>query len=94
MSEEVEKKRHNMQLDTDTFTKLNKFQKLFETAFKTKYTKSDVVWALLEYIKDKLDEQELLKLRKYLDEAREKRLKVSRKEEIDVSKVLEELKKL
>lgn len=92
MAEEKKKaSRHNIQLDNETFEKLNTLQTKLREAFKTKYTKSEVIYALIEYFKHNVDTEELVKFKKFLDEAK---LKGKSEKQTDLTSIIEDLKKL
>jgi len=92
MAEEKKKvSRHNIQLDNETFEKLNALQTKLKEAFKTRYTKSEVVYALIEYFKHNVDTEEFIKFKKFLDEAK---LKGKAEKQQDLTSIIEDLKKL
>jgi len=83
--------KHTIQVEDETFEKLNNLQQKLREAFKTRYTKDEVVYALIEYFKININAEELLKFKRLLDEAK---LKGKAGKQADLTDILKELKEL
>lgn len=83
--------KHTIQIGDKTFEKLNSLQQKLKEAFKTRYTKDEVIYALIEYFKMNINAEELLKFKRLLDEAK---LKGKEEKQADLSDILKELKEL